>query len=369
MRLTLSSQSALEEALFHFLVSVRDGRPRTDSALFAEDKTIRSLYRNPHPDLQKAFCHCLDNLLINMEHDPQKFGELRAGAATLGITLAVHNCLAPGMDLQLGVERTPTDPVEDFTYRLMATLPCAGDLNTALAYHAVIQVAVPGLQKMKKPRAALFQALIGLSPLTELWAMDVYTPPALYCIAAECLPGYRYTEEAGGGVRPDIEDWERVAAELLSSALIARWLRHRWLTMPETRISCRNVGLFLEMLRRQGTHREFVLSFYEAYAYFCSESKPDERGGQRTAWPVLDTIEKLLRTPGDNEAAIAVNRRGNDYFMKFRPLIELIIEEKGIPDDYLHLSREFVGSLRPLMDYTTEGGQPRISFGEVRFQA
>lgn len=368
MRITLSNQSALEEALFHFLVSVRDGRPRADSALFAEDETIRSLYNDPHPDLQEAFGHCLDNLLIKMEHDPLKFGKLRASASALGVALAVHNCLAPGIVLQTGDGRTPADPVGDFISRLIATLPCAGELDAALAYHAVIQEAVPALQQMTEQRALLFHALIGLSPLTALWAMDVYTPPALYPIAAECLPGYHPTEEVREGVRPDLEEWEHVAARLLSREPVARWLRHRWLTMPETRISCRNVGLLLEMLRRRGTHREFVLSFYEAYDYFCSQSRPDEWGGQMTVWPVFDTIEKLLRTPGDNEAAIAVNRRGNEYFMKFRPLIELIIEEESIPTDYFHLSRKFVGAIRPLMDYITEVGEQRISFGEITFE-
>jgi len=73
----------------------------------------------------------------------------------------------------------------------------------------------------------------------------------------------------------------------------------------------------------------------------------------------------LLKVPGDNEAAINLNRRGNEYFLKFRPLVDIIIQEKAIPKSYKVMS--LVQALRPLLDYISESIQQNIVFGEVEF--
>ena len=124
----------------------------------------------------------------------------------------------------------------------------------------------------------------------------------------------------------------------------------------------------LEILRRQYHLRRFILEFYEAYDFFCAETRPDKWHGQVRVWPILETIEKLLRAPGDSEAAIQVNRRGNEYFMKFRPLIKMIDAERGIIADYKHLKSEFEQAIRSLVHYTTEPGDQRISFDKVIFE-
>lgn len=360
-------KATLEETIFHFLVSVRDGRPRARQPVVAEKTILRALYETPHPDLQKALRHCLDAFLVGLSPDPGRWGELHAPVSALGVALAAHNCLAPVLSQQSGDGKEHIDPVRDFTSALIAALPPAREQDAALAYHAVLRGVETLLPGLEPTRARLMQALIERSPLTALWALDMHTPAALDELAAQLLPGWSAVD--GREVwRRGREEWLGNVVELLSDARIARWLRQRWLSMPETREACRNVGLVLEMLRRRGDSRAFILDFYEAYDYFCAEARSDGWHEQIRVWPVLETIEKLLRTPGDSEAAIQMNRRGNEYFLKFRPLVELIIDEKGIPTDYALLSREFVGVLRPLLNYVTESVRPRIDFREVTFQ-
>ncbi|HVF09644.1 MAG TPA: hypothetical protein VNA16_02520, partial [Abditibacteriaceae bacterium] len=146
-----------------------------------------------------------------------------------------------------------------------------------------------------------------------------------------------------------------------------RWVRQCWLAMAESRQACRNVGLVLEALRRRGDKRAFILEFYEAYDYFCAETVKGEWAGEIRVWPLLSSIQKLLLVSGDSEAALQVNRRGNEYFLKFRPLVAMVIAEGGVPKDYKLLTLQFVSALRPLLPYVTEAARPAISLGEVTF--
>ncbi len=357
----------LEETLFYFLLSVRDRQPQAVKPLIAENVTLHALYTEAHPDLWKALCHCLDAFLIELTPDPAQWGKLQVPTAALGLTLALHNSLVPVSSQQPGDEEKQTDLLEEFTTALVASLPPARERDAALVYHSVLYGTESTLRQPETERARLLHTLIELSPLTALWLLDMHTPAALNDLAAELLTGWRKIDRSQGNVWREAEEWLDVVCKLLADARIARWLRRRWLTMPETRQACRNVGLLLEALRRRGGQREFILEFYEAYDYFCANTKLDEWGKQVRVWPILETIDKLLRVPGDSEAVIRVNRWGNEYFLKFRSLIEIVIAENGIPSDYALLNWEFAWALRPILDYITENVQQRISFGEVVF--
>src|SRR5208282_5275555 len=110
--------------------------------------------------------------------------------------------------------------------------------------------------------------------------------------------------------------------------------QRRWLTLPESRSACRNLGLLLETLRVRG-NRDFLLRFYESYDYFQAE--PDMATGLVRTWPLLGRIERLLRIDGDSAAVIELNRRGHEFLLKFYPLIQLVIAEDGVPRDYRFL--------------------------------
>jgi hypothetical protein len=362
-----ADQPTVEEALFRYLSSVRAGAPRADRPVVVDRETLRALYASPHPDLVEALRHCVDAFLVEAGPDPASWGTVEVAPGTLGVALAGLNCLTP-MPPPPVVEdaeeaQSPRDPVGDFTAALIATLPPARTRDAALAYHAVLRGTRPS-----PDRARLFHALLERSPLTALDALELHTPRVLNAIAADLLPGWRPDGHPGGDVWASGDGWLDAAARLLDDERLARWLRHRWLALPDTRPACRNLGLLLEALRRRGDHRDLLLQFYEAYDYFRGQRRPDGWGGTVRVWPVLPTIEKLLRTPGDSEAAMRVNRWGNEMLLLFRPLIEIVVAEGVVPTDYAHLSREFVLALRPLLDYATESGRQQIEFGEVEFE-
>jgi len=350
MWLELADKPTLEEGLFHFLLSVRDGHPRAVQPLIAENEVLHELYTKPHPKLIEAMRHCLDLFLTEMTPDPSEWGILEAPVFLPGVGIALNNCLTP-VPFQISDEEDEDeDPVGDFTAALIASLPPASDRDTSLTWQSLLRGAEKALEHPESIRGDLLKALIEHNPLTALASLSLHTPAALNDPGAE---------------PPDHPaPWPDTVTDLLSDARIARWLRHRWLTGPETYRSCRNLGLLLKMLHQREDHREFILDFYEAYDYFCAESRPD---GQGRFWPVLETTEKLLRTPGDNETAIRLRQRGNAYFLKFRPLVDIILGEKGIPKDYRLLTREFVHALLPLLNHVTDG-QQHISFGEIAFE-
>ena len=407
-----SKKNELAEALFHYLVSVRDGHPRAERPLIAAPDTLRALYASPHPDLQEALRHCLDAFLVELGPDPGVWGAVAAPVAApveaLGVALAALNCLGGGAEGQGSTgagEQERRDLVGEFTAALIATLPPAREHDAALAYHAVLRglpeafaASAPGapsqpaqspypqpqtaqrprtqqqITRRPRPRGRLFHALIERSPLTALWALDVHTPSALDPLAAELLSGWD-PEDRPASAWPGPDDWLETVATLLDDAHVARWARHRWLALPESRPACRNTGLLLEALRRRdghNAHRDLLLAFYENYDYFRGETRVNRWGERVRAWPVVAAMEKLLTVPGDDElmaeAALRVNRRGNEYFLKFQPLLELVVAEGGMPVDYPQLTLNLVLTLRKLVPYTTEAARQRVSFEEIEFE-
>jgi hypothetical protein len=366
MWLEPAPRPVLEETLFRFLLTVRDDRPRAVAALVADEATLRELASAaaPHPDLCKAFGHCLNSLLIEIDSG---MDGMRAPALSFGLALAVNNCIAPVQREQLGAVGGEDALFDEFTAALVSALPTARTTGVALAYHAILRgtaASAAATSRLTPERARLMHALVERSPLTALCSLDVYTPSALETLAAELLPGWKTKHASADYGWSSDDSWLKTVAKLLRDERIARWVRRRWLTMPETRAACRNTGLLLEALRRRGESRAFILDFYESYDYFRARTRAD---GHKRFWPVLDEIEKLLRVAGDNDAAIQLNRRGNEYFLKFRALVETVIAENGVPTDYAHLSREFIQSLRPLLAFVTEGTRQRLSFGAVAF--
>ena len=384
-----SGRDELQEALFHFLLTVRDGHPRAVRPLVAERKTLVALYNAPYPDLVEAARHCLDALLIDLGSDPAAWGEIAVPGQVFGFVLAFHNVLASSGTTTASDGGEP-DVAGDFTTALVAALPPARDRDALLATHAVLR----GIEGMSLPLGGwphtLLHALIERSPLTALWALDAHMPAALDGLTADLLPGWTAGEPTPDGVWAGVDDWLTPVSELLGDPRIARWLRHRWLAMPETRPACRNLGLLLEALSRREGWRDLILEFYEAYAYFRVQVMPDDWEGIRLRWPIFEVIAPLLLASagGDespvaealNEAALLANRRGNEYLLKFWPLIQIVIEEGGIPTDYPHLiyydrprrrnRYDLFLALQALSRYATIGsrGAQRISFGQVVFE-
>lgn len=357
-----ASKSQVEEHLFHFLSSVCNGRPQATMPLLVETKTLHALYTNPHRDLLTALQHSLDQFLIELGPDAARWGTLNLPPTVLGTALAVHNCLCPLPQLS-----EVKDPVFPFTPALIATLPPARTLAEMLVYHTLLRHAVESLSVLSEDRAVLMQALLNRSPLSAVYYLHLYTPPVLTELAARIWPSWWKSRIEKPGPWTNLNDWLQPLTLLLAQPIIAKHLRRRWLSMPDTHLACRNLGLLLEALRQRGNQRAIILEFYETFDYFRAEQIVDPWYGTIRHWPLLDQIEHLLRAAGDSEAAIQLNRRGNEYFMLFHPLLQIIIAEHGLPRDYNHLKLDFIQALRSLLPLTTEAQIPRPQLQNVEF--
>jgi hypothetical protein len=356
-----ATKEQAEEGLFHFLRSLGAGRPQTARPLLLEGKVLRELFAAPNPDLVEAFRYRLEHLLLEIGPDAGLWGDLEVSPVVWGVALAAYNCLTPL--LAAGTEAD--DPIAEFLAALVETLPPARTPADAVAYHALLHAPAEALPDLPPPRAGLMRALLNRSPLSAVSHIHLATPPPLTGLAAELLPGWK-GRAADPAPWQGLDDWLD-ALDLLDHPDVAAWLRRRWLALPETRAAGRNLGLLLEALRRRGGWRTFILEYYEAYCYFAAETAADPVRGPFRRWPVLGRIEQLLRADGDSEAAIRLNRRGNEHFLQFRALIETVIEEDGVPKDYKHLTVEFLRAVRRLLDLTTEHSGPRLDLGNVEF--
>ena len=78
-----------------------------------------------------------------------------------------------------------------------------------------------------------------------------------------------------------------------------------------------------------------------------------------------------MRTGGESEAgleaAIRLNRRGNECFLKFHPLVQIIATEGSVPTDYNLLHPGWIPALRSLLDHTTEGSGQRWDLGGIEY--
>jgi hypothetical protein len=162
--------------------------------------------------------------------------------------------------------------------------------------------------------------------------------------------------------------------QLINEPALAIYLRRRWLSLPETHHSCRNLGLLLESVRLTGMQRGFILSFYEAYDRFCAQDIHNHwTNGRHRTWPILWEIERLLQTGRAGEgisqqAALSLNRRGNEYFLKFYPLIEMIKDDGHPPTDFRLLTNELISSVGRLLDWITLGATSGLKIGQIEFR-
>lgn len=356
-----AGQVQTEEALFHFLQALLDGRYQARLPLLLAPTTLHSLYRDPHPSLVDALHHNLDALLIELHPDVGRWPLLQPAAHIWGVALAAHNCLLPHL----------AQPVLAFTRALIQTIPPARSLADLLAYHAVLVRPAGALADWPAgaERTPLLQDLLNRSPLTALYHLQAATPPPLTGLAASLLRWWQ-SRVIPPAPWANLADWLAVLTPLLTDRHIATYLHHRWLNLPEERAACRNLGLLLEALRQQAGQRDFILTYYNAYAYTTRRVYTDNRGRQRDYWPGVERIERLLRpkTASDG-AALSLARLGSEHFLKFWPLVQLVAAEGQLPGTpYRWLNQPFVQALAPLVNFASIGPvASRLPAGPLEF--
>ncbi len=361
MRLIATRQPDITQWLFEFLVTVYERQPQAVGPIVAERRHLSALYTAPNPQVVDVLRHGLDQLIAEMSPDAQGFGAFGVSSSILGLAIAVNNCL-PGADVLPSDSQTRRiDPVKRYTHELIARIPRAKSLQEMLVYHSVLRdIAVAPAswpQSMVKP----MNDLIGKSPLTTLTALDGYNNPELDALAGELLKARAPSCESGTVKRQCRSSWETAVERVVAHPALSRWLRRQWLDLPETRRACRNLGLILEMLRRKQKYRDFLLEFYEGYEFYRMRHAVNGNRG------IFDVIEAHLKAPGSGDAALRLNRWGNEYFLKFLALIEIIIDEDGLPKDYQHLTPALARAIERLLPYATWNIQHRIEFTPVEF--
>lgn len=364
----LASREEVQERLFYFLRGLSEGRLLAPRPLLVDQEGLQALYEAPHPDLVAALGHCLDAFLLTVSPDAACWGALVGGSAIWGVVLATYNCLGS----PFAVGQAHEGALIDFMEALLKLLPPARTLPDLLLYHAILHHPAAAWSNLPQSRQPFLQALLIRSPLTALYHLHHAILPPLSPLGAELLPaGARYAQSIAPWT--SLEAWLEPVLLLLSEPQLAKSLRRRWLTLPESRAASLNVGLLLEALRRQGGQEDFILQFYEAYDHHYGQEIKDlwQRTTYRTGWPLLDEIEDLLRFDyHEQDAAIRLNRYGNERFLKFWSLLQIVKSQGGIiPPDYKHLSLHFVKRVDDLMPLTTIDGQMDVVFGEVAYES
>lgn len=364
MRLEPVNALKAQKILFDWLCSAAYSDPAGEPLLLASED-LQRLYLDPAPFLVEALRHLVVRFLGEIKRRSARRGMMQIPVSVFMLALVAYNLQV------LTQSGRPAKEIISWNEALLALIPPARNLEVILAYHAVLSHAsvkgeVQAAQWQKKLNAGLLER----SPLTGLVRLHEHTPIMLDGLAAEMLPGWKPLAQSGSSPWMGSEEWLEIVVMLLQDKSLNRWLRQSWLQMPETRSSCRNLGLLFELLRRRGGLENILLEFYEAYDYFGRRALADQAKEQHP-WPILLFIARLLEADSHTvgpEAAQLLNRLGHEYLLKFRPLIEIIIARRGIPAEYRALSRKLVYDyLRPLLDYVAEGGRQRLNFGRISY--
>jgi hypothetical protein len=362
MRLTPMQKASVDRRLFQFLRTVYERNPKACGPIPLDRSALKQLCEKPDPQCVEMLRYCLDALTGEISIDEREFAECKVPSAVLCLAVAANNCLQCAAPRPAAPQTPGDDPLEAYTNALLDTIPMAASLDEILVYHCLLRDVAPGSPSLTAAMPPLMNALIGKSPLTTLTALETHKNPELQPLADELLAGRQGNDKKAKKEQDRKSGWEQALELILGNKRLARGLRRQWLDFPETRRSCRNLGLILEALRRKGNYRECILEFYEAY----NRLQQDKSGNGM--FPLFETIEEHLRTQGDGDAALRLNRWGNQYFLKFYALVEIIIAEKGVPKDFGHLTVDMAKMIGKVLPYTTYSVRRKIEFNPVSFE-
>lgn len=357
-----------DRQLFDFLCALLQGQVKVETPLILDQHTLNDIYHNPHPDLQKALSRCVERLLLEISPNTSQWENFQLSPGIWAFAIAFYNALIPA---PFSASQTDENLL-NFTNALIDTMPPFDTLNDMIAGHAVLQPVSEQLNHISPPHRQIILRLLHLEPLSGLYHLNIYIPPALTPLAAEKIPGWKkHVMPVSPWKTP--EDWFHAMETLISTNAITRYLHRRWLTLPKERPTFRNLGLLLESLRMREHHRDFLLQFYEAFDFSNGKTMTTVYGKKVRHWPILKHIEGLLQTSGQNEdsmnAAMRLNRWGHEFFFLFYPLTQIVREEKGIPKEYHYLNPGWIPALRPFLDYINEAPAAHFEHSDISFES
>ncbi len=359
--MTTHTPETLETALATFLRLLAAGQAEAlagwRARLIPDRETIIALASSPSPSLAKAWRDLAALVTaVDDNHLHQATVTFNLSPRVTALAVAATNFLTlVNTDAPTMADKSPdSDGFPAYNLALAAAAAANDDPWEWLLYDTFITPCADrvrtGPQNLNRPTRELFRALLATNPISGLKNLDLELPEAIRELSGRYLvkkPGETFARDLQerAAKRPvRLRKWWLQAEAAYADRNLRRILIESWLELPENGLSGAGTGIFLEELRLRDPvrFRRPILEFYEAYDYLSHFGKA---AGKETPPPQLEIMERLLRA-SDRE----LNRRGNERFLKFRALLEIIAEEQAVPHDFKHLSRTFC--LRELLPLT-----------------
>ncbi len=368
MWLNTENQPVIDAGLAGFIVSLAGSRPVCKAALLLNNELLHKLAAAPSPKLKKAW-----QLLgrqrfkrVSMADEPNRSQPiLRVSPALIVLAVILHN------QIFLRNNHFNNDAAEPVRRHVQACLNLLSSPRTPADILNFDLLLAPYCEYLRAENAAgkldqLSLDLLNLAPFTALQYLDLALPEPLLRKASAYLPHWPASRELDIG-----EAWWSAVSGILDCPDLVAALKNAWLGLPENRLSCLGLGVFLEEVRGLGQYDDLILSFFEAYE-FLQKLPPSAAAGAGVCLP--DLIAGLLKASGDTLSGRRLNQVGNEYFLKFRALLEILAHRRGVPGEFRHLSYDFCFKrLLPLAALATiTGGQRReqstpVSFSTIKF--
>ncbi len=341
--------------------------------LCPDGEIIRNLSSLPSAELKQAWQKQIEGAAVDQLLLIEPGTVITVTPALTALAIVTYNFLKLHAPAMLEKDKKA---VLDYNLQLCHTIVPAENPFLGIIYDSLIEPCCQLWRKNPPKTTAenhLLAALLRTNPLSELKNIDLLLPAPLKNLAGSYLVHQAEDKESHDQTKPDAtaknnyQQWWFQAEKFILTPPLKRLLRDQWLSIPENSLSCMGLGIFLEELRRRGKKqfRTPILEFFEAYDYLQHHQAQKE--GTLCSYKKLTIIRHLLESKNREH-----NRKGNEYFLKFRALLEIVAAEQAIPREFLHLSRKLcLQHLAPLSTLATIIGGERITmtptFGTIQF--
>jgi len=366
MRLESEKLALVDAELAAFIISLAGSHPVCLGLLQVNGKILRKLVVSPSSVLKRAWqvIARLQFKGLPVENSGKSKPAFVITPALIGLAVILHNRIA----LQGDNFNNERELITFHDRTLLNSLPLPRSPSDILSFDLLLSAYRQFLCTDNEliELDSFSSDLLSFSPFTSLKQLDLTLPRPLARVAAEYLSHWPNRDsEKGEG------EWWDLVDEILCHPGLAAALRYAWLELPENRLSCLGLGVFLEEIRRRGQNDHLILSFFEAYEFTQKISQTESKAESVS---LLDLIASQLSASGDSLSGRRLNQVGNEYFLKFRALLEIVADRGGVPGGYRHLSHDFCFKrLLPLVPLATITGGQRLEqitptkFSEVRF--
>ena len=391
MRIASDNSVLIEAVLSGFLRSLA-GAPGADlkSAFWLSDppligpdgEIIRRLSSSPSEELKKAWSKQIAGTNLFQLVPKASENQITITPTLTALAIVAYNFLKiHAQERRDKSSELISLSIVDYNFQLCATLNSAANLIDGVIFDSLIDPCCRLWREephKTESRNSLLANLLSINPFSELKNIDLRLPIPLQSLAGSYLAHKEKSHEQSSPTEAsttgdnNYQWWWLQSENFILSPPLMRILRDQWLSIPENHLSAIGLGIFLEELRRRGKE-EFripILEFYEAYDFMQRHqaSTPGEhKTSPHSTYQKLTIIQHLLQSKERK-----LNQKGNEYFLKFRALLEIIAEKQSIPSEFRHLSREFcLRRLAPLTALATVIGGHRQNetptFGEIEF--